>query len=116
MMFMRAQLADVPAAEDSPIRWVEPFTDNYGVTTIGYYGGWAVQIVVMIFNDRLVLAEPGLYGNPCFGWCYDKGGAAHLAALAWNPEIDGEPAGFKKAAIGGRYRAERASWWHPPMA
>lgn len=106
----------IPARSDSPIRWVPAFTDDYGITTLGYYGGWAVAIQVMIFNERLVLAEPCLYGNPQYGWCYPKGGAAHLAALAWNPEIEGEPAGYKKAAIGGRVAGERAPWWKVPMA
>lgn len=102
---------------ESPIRWSSIIElDKWGSATIGYYGGWAVQINAMIFNDRLVLAEPGIYGSPCYGWCYPKGGAAHLAALAWDPETDGEPAGYKKAAIGGRQPGERAPWWIPVMA
>lgn len=115
---MRQHARLLPAAyvpKSSPIRWCEPFHDDYGVTTIGHYGGWAVQITVMIFNDRLILAEPGLHGSPIYGWCYDKGGAAHLAALAWNPETEGEPAGYKKAAIGGRLPGERAPWWRVPL-
>jgi len=102
--------------EGSPIRWVTPSVDDYGVTTLGYYGGWSVQIAAMIFNDRLLLSEPGPCGGPCYGWCYDKGGAAHLAALAWNPDLEGEPAGYKAAKPGGRQPGERAPWWKVPMA
>lgn len=109
-------IGGIPARADSPIRWVPAFVDDYGVTTIGYYGGWAVQIDVMIFNDRLILAEPGEYGFRWYGWCYPKGGVAHLAALAWNPDIEGEPAGYKKAALGGRKAGERAPWWRVPLA
>lgn len=103
--------------DSSPISWIdEPAGDEFGQLTIGYYGGWAVQINTMIFNDRLVLADPRPLGQPWYGWCYQKGGAAALAALAWNPEEDGEPAGYKKAALSGRIAGERAPWWHPPMA
>lgn len=101
--------------KNSPIRWCDPVVDDYGVTTLGYYGGWAMQIAVMIFNDRLLLAEPSIYGNPCYGWCYPKGGAAHLAALAWNPDIEGEPAGYIAAKPGGRQAGERAPWWRVPL-
>lgn len=79
----------------------EPTTDEYGVLTIGHWGGYIVQIAPMIFNDRLVLTPqscPALYDH---GWCYDKGGAAYLAALVWNPETQGEPLGYKKRATPG---------------
>jgi len=111
-----ALVGGIPPRADSPISWVPAFTDDYGVTTLGYWGGFAVQIQTMIFNDRLLLSETGTYGNPIYGWCYPKGGAAHLAALAWNPETENEPAGYKKAVIPGRPAGERALWWHPPMA
>lgn len=107
---------------NGPIRWLDqPTRDEYGVTTIGYYGGWSLQIVVMIFNDRLALAEPWELGGYWYSWCFPKGGAAFLAALAWDPEVDGEPAGYIKAAalgLDGKARAagQRAPWWLPVMA
>lgn len=107
--------AEWNGAGSSPIRWVKPKIDDYGVTTIGFYGGWAVQIDVMLFNDRLILADPHPPEERSYGWCYPKGGAAHLAALAWNPETEAEPAGYTKAARGGRTAGERAPWWHPPI-
>jgi hypothetical protein len=55
-----------------------------------------VDVCPMLFNDRICLtpkAAPGVYD---YGWCYDKGGAAIYAAIAWNPDTEAEPAGFKK--------------------
>lgn len=73
----------------------------YGETTIGYYGGWAVKIVAMIFNDRLVLSDESPFGGPRYGWCFPKGGAAHLAAMAWDPEIEGgRPATLRRSLAG----------------
>lgn len=103
--------------EGSPISWLDNhIIDDYGCRTVGYYGGWAIQVNPMIYNDRLVLAEPGLHGNPDYGWCYPKGGAVLMAAFLWDPEIEGEPPMYKKAAIGGRQPGERAPWWIPVMA
>lgn len=108
--------ADAIMRPDSPIRWIRPSTNMYGETTIGYYGGWAVKITAMIFNDRLVLSDESPLGGPRYGWCFPKGGAAHLAAAVWDPETEGEPAGYIAAKPGGRAPGERAPWWHPPMA
>ena len=60
---------------------------------------WIVSVTPMIFNDRIVLTHRNEY--PWFvtaGWCYDKGGAAHLAAAVWDPETQHEPVGYKKVA------------------
>jgi hypothetical protein len=75
----------------------EPTVDGYGRITLGRWGGWTIDICPMLFNDRVVLtpeANPGVYD---YGWCYPKGGAALLAALAWNPATEAEPAGYIKA-------------------
>jgi hypothetical protein len=82
----------------------EPEVDGYGTVTLGRWGGWLVQICPMIFNDRLVLTPavyPLIYD---YGWCFPKGGAVYLAALAWNPATDGEPAGYIKAIHPGQPR------------
>lgn len=82
----------------------EPTTDGDGVLTIGQWGGWLVQIMPMLFNDRLVLTPASYVGAVYdYGWCYPKGGAALAAALTWNPDTEGEPAGYVKA-VGWRTR------------
>lgn len=90
---------------DFDVEWLdEPTRDEYGTVTLGRWGGWLIQIMPMLFNDRLVLTPEGF---PCvydYGWCFPKGGAAHLAALAWNPATEAEPAGYIKAIYMGRLR------------
>lgn len=81
----------------STIEWIDPTTDLYGTVTVGRYGGWLVQIMPMLYNDRLVLTPEEMPFVYDFGWCYPKGGAAHLAARAWDPDAEGEPVGFIKA-------------------
>lgn len=87
----------------------EPATDGYGTVTVGRWGGWLVQVCPMLFNDRLVLTPetcPLVYDH---GWCYPKGGAAFVAALVWDPAVEGEPAGFiKRATPGVRKPGEEA--------
>ena len=96
------------------IEVIEPWaTDDYGTVTIGRWGGWLVQVMPMIFNDRLVLT-PEAHADSVwdYGWCYPKGGAAHAAALVWNPAIEAEPVGYIKA-VGWRTRqaGETAGSW-----
>jgi hypothetical protein len=92
----------------------EPTVDDYGTVTIGTWCGWLVQVVPMIFNDRLVLTPESLPLVYDYGWCYPKGGAAHLAALVWDPEAEGEPAGFKKRVNAvPRQAGETATGWVP---
>lgn len=74
-----------------------PETDDYGTVTIGRWGGYLVQILPMLFNDRLVLTPEDAPMSYDYGWCYPKGGAAFLAAAVWNPETEGEPKGFIKS-------------------
>ena len=70
----------------------EPLTE----VVIGHYGGWQLRIMAMIFNNRLIMTDgSGFYD---FGWCFPKGGAALLAALAWDPDTEAEPAGYIKRA------------------
>jgi len=74
----------------------EPVADKWGTVTVGEWGGYLIQIMPMIYNDRLVMAPkraPLLYD---YGWCYPKGVAAMLAALTWDPAEFGEPHGFIK--------------------
>lgn len=77
--------------------------DDHEVLTVGVWGGWLLQVTPMGFNDRVILTPQACPSIRDFGWCYDKGGSALLALLAWDPEIEGEPAGFKKR-VGGLRR------------
>jgi hypothetical protein len=77
----------------TPIEWLaEARGDGYG-----RWGGWLIDICPMMFGDRLVLTPETCEHIYDYGWCYPKGGAALLAALAWDPEVEAEPGGYIKA-------------------
>jgi hypothetical protein len=62
---------------------------------------WVVSVTPMIFNDRVCLTHKQRdwpFGCTA-GWCYDKGGAAALAAAVWDLDNEREPAGYKKRAF-----------------
>lgn len=60
---------------------------------------WIVSVTPMIFNDRLLFTTRADYPHSwTAGWCYDKGGAAPLAAQIWDPNTERDPVGFKKVA------------------
>ncbi len=96
--------------EPGPVVWLdEPKVDEYRTVTLGSWGGWHIQIMPMIFNDRVVLVPEN---NPLmidYGWCFPKGGAAAQAAYAWNPATQAEPAGYIKAVLPGRKPGETAA-------
>lgn len=74
-----------------------PVADGYGTITIGHWQDYAIQIMPMLFNHRLVMtpdSEPDTYD---FGWCYPDYVSAGLAASVWNPETQAEPVGYIKA-------------------
>jgi hypothetical protein len=81
------------------VEWLEaPTVDGYGRVTLGRWGGYLIDVCPMLFGDRLVMtveSDPDVYDH---GWCYPKGGAAVLAALAWDPATEAEPAGCIKRA------------------
>lgn len=99
----------------SAVEWLdEPEVDGYGRVTIGRWGGYCIDIVPMIFNDRLVMtpvATPDVYDH---GWCYPQGAAAVAAALAWDPATEAEPVGYlKRATLTVRRAGETAEGWTP---
>lgn len=97
------------------IEWLnEPTVDGYGAVTVGEWGGYLVQILPMIFNDRLVLTPERARGVYDYGWCFAKGGAAMLAAMVWNPATQAEPVGYIKAVIPGRVAGELAAGYVSP--
>jgi len=116
MRAMPTLAVGVPPIEGSPIRWITPVMDALGDTTIGYYGGWALQIRTTPLAYWLVLAEPVENGLVSYRWRYWRGSQAHLAALAWDPELESEPANYTRTGAGFRWPAERALWWHTPLA
>lgn len=61
---------------------------------------WVVSVTPMIFNDRVLFTDKHRDYPLSWtaGWCYDKGGAAHLAAMVWDPETEHSPVGYKKVA------------------
>lgn len=63
---------------------------------------WVISIMPMIFNDRVIFSYKDEYPNYSAGWCYDKGGAAALAAAAWDPDTQRKPVGYKKEAVDAR--------------
>lgn len=84
---------DVPLPEDGAwderlLAYVVRVTDE-----------WIVSVHSMIVNDRVCLTSVDDYPlSWTAAWCYDKGGAAHLAAVLWDPDVDPEPVGYKKVA------------------
>jgi hypothetical protein len=117
MMRMPPTLAaGIPPIDGSPIRWVAPAVDDLGDVTIGYYGGWAIQLRLAPLGCWLALADPAPGGAASYRWRYRRAREAHLAALAWDPERECEPDNYTRAKGGIRLPAERARWWHPPMA
>lgn len=73
---------------------------------------WFVMVVPMIFNDRIVFGpQSGRHVGYDYGWCYDKGVAAIMAAMVWDPDVSGEPVGYKKAATGHRLRSADGVWY-----
>lgn len=86
----------------------QPTTDEYGTVSLGTWGGYLVQILPMIFNDRVVLTPESSPWGYDHGWCYERG-VALLAVLAWDPETEAEPVGYKKrATMGLRQAGEKA--------
>lgn len=86
----------------------EPYWDAViGGLIVRKDGPWIVAVSPMLFNDRILLTHERDY--PHFvtaGYCYDKGGAAPLAAMQWNPLEQERPVGYKKIAIEDLLRLE----------
>lgn len=89
--FVEAVPAEMLGWEPRPV-----VMDEFGVVTVGVWGGYALQIAPMIGTDR-VLMSPDDTGWD-FGWCFPPGIAAVLALLTWYPGSEAEPVGFIKRA------------------
>lgn len=77
-----------------------PYWDNAIESMVyAHHGDWMVSVTPMLFNDRILLAHRDHYPlRWVAGFCYDKGGAAGLAAQIWNPLVTHEPLGYKEVA------------------
>lgn len=86
--------------------------DAYGAVTVGRWGGYLLQILSMIYNDRVVLSPER---SPCgydHGWCYPRGLGAISALLCWDPQTQAEPPGYaKRATPKPRQAGEQAAGW-----
>lgn len=80
------------------------FDTRMGAVIIKETPDWIVAVSPMIYNDRILFALRRDYPGYTAGWCYNKGGSAVLAALAWDPDTEHTPVGLKKEA------ARRPSW------
>lgn len=85
-----------------------PLVDGYGTVTVAEWGGWLVQVMPMIYNNRVVLTPKAAPLFVDYGWCYPKGPAAFAAVAVWDPAAQAEPAGYIKATRPGRQAGERA--------
>lgn len=85
-----------------------PWDDRVQAWEISRTERWVVHVSPMLFNNRVYLSTPEQV--PYFwtaGWCYDKGATAFLAAMAFDPEVDMDPPGFKKLAADERRTAKQ---------
>ncbi len=81
----------------SPIEWLTPpRVDGYGRITYGRWGGYLIEVLPMMYGERLVLTPESCPQTYDYGWCYGRG-AALIAARAWDPETQAEPAWYVKA-------------------
>ena len=76
----------IPSFERTRYGWKVLETDTH-----------TIEIWPMLYNDRIVTVPHDSPMTVDRYWCYDKGGAAHLAAAAWDGSPDSEPVGWKKA-------------------
>lgn len=87
--------------------------DDFATVTLGKWGGYYIQIIPSVHTNRLVLTP--MTGNRVYahGWCFDRGPAAALAALAWDPQRQAEPHGYKIRIGPRRLAGEQASRVRP---
>lgn len=73
------------------------FNAEIATTVVKVTEHWVVCVTPMLFNDRVCLSRMEHWDTEIIaGWCYDKGPAAALAAMAWDPETEPRPVGFKR--------------------
>lgn len=97
------EAAATPAGWDAGDREYPYFDERIESVVYGHYGSWLVSVSSMLVNDRVLLTRRDQYPTQWVaGFCYDKGPAAGLAAMVWDPEVDPYPIGFKRIAADSR--------------
>lgn len=95
---------DVRLSDEEPVSLPEGIEDgewdeNVKAWLIRKDDKWMVHVRPMIFNDRILLTRVDEYPRSwTSGYCYDRGAAAFLAAMAWDPKTQKRPKGYKKIA------------------
>lgn len=90
-MMRTPQIPDAPGAESITLR-----PDGTALRikeTETHY----IEVVPMFFNDRIVTTPKNLPLTYDRYWCFRRGPAAVLAALAWDGATDTEPVGWIKS-------------------
>lgn len=86
------------------------FDPNIQSMVYAHHGEWLVSVSPMLFNDRVLLTRRDQYPHQWVaGFCYPKGPAAPLAAMAWDPRTQDHPAGYVRLACDGRDPADLPS-------
>lgn len=83
--------------------------DDHGTIWLGEWDHYIVQIQPMGMTNRLVMTpmvSPYLYD---YGWDFHRGPDALEAALAWDPERQGEPDGFTRRIGSQRPAGQKAA-------
>lgn len=104
------RLIDLTASRVSTIEFYSRVkVDDNATVTLGEWNGYYIQILPQGCTNRLVMARIAVAGVYDYGWCFESGPDAALAAVVWNPRRDPEPYGFTMRIGAKRLAGERAS-------
>ena len=87
-----SDLAPVPENLADRVR----INDDSTAYRVGETEAAYIEVVPMLFNDRIIVVPKSAPRTYDRYWCYQKGGAAIFAALAWDGADDTEPVGWIK--------------------
>ena len=87
-----SDLAPVPESLADRVR----INDDSTAYRVGETASAYIEVVPMLFNDRIIVVPKSAPYTYDRYWCYQKGGAAIFAALAWDGADDTEPVGWIK--------------------
>lgn len=96
----RADRAGVISHRPLVVGW-DDATKAYVVKVIG--DTWMVSVAPQLFYDHLFLTHVSQWPREWVaGWAYEQGTAARVAAEAWDPSVDAEPAGYLRVIADAR--------------
>lgn len=104
---VRADLGRRGAANPHRVTGGDGMTITHERTEITMWGEWTIAVAPMIFNARLVMSHQDDPYGYTYGWCYANLVEAVLAAGAWDPDVEDEPAGWHKRPTGPRLAPNR---------